>query len=149
MQNRRKESDIHRYYFDNYIKASRFKDNCDRFIINELKRRGINGIVPSHGGILTYLYRNPGPVQMSELAAFIGKTQATTTVLVRKLEDEGLVIRERSAADARVVLVSLTGKGEDLSLTVIDIANHLNDEIRSKITEEECRVMTDILNKLN
>jgi DNA-binding MarR family transcriptional regulator len=51
------------------------------------------------------------PRRITELADLEGLAQPTTTLLVKRLEQQGLVIRERHADDGRVVLVRLTDVG--------------------------------------
>src|ERR1700678_186156 len=52
-----------------------------------------------------------GPRRITELAELEGLAQPTTTLLVKRLEEVGLVRRERQADDGRVVLVSLEPAG--------------------------------------
>src|SRR3984957_2826877 len=52
-----------------------------------------------------------GPRRITELAECEGLAQPTTTLLVKRLEEFGLVKRERRADDGRVVLVSLEPAG--------------------------------------
>jgi DNA-binding MarR family transcriptional regulator len=52
-----------------------------------------------------------GPRRITELAELEGLAQPTTTLLVKRLEDLGLVRRERQSDDGRVVLVSLEQAG--------------------------------------
>ena len=52
-----------------------------------------------------------GPRRITELAEFERLAQPTMTQLVKRLEQSGLVTRERQADDGRVVLVSLTEAG--------------------------------------
>src|SRR5579862_5923529 len=51
------------------------------------------------------------PRRITELAECEGLAQPTTTLLVKRLEELGLVKRERQADDGRVVLVSLEPAG--------------------------------------
>ncbi|HEY7175981.1 MAG TPA: MarR family transcriptional regulator, partial [Micromonosporaceae bacterium] len=53
-----------------------------------------------------------GPTRLTELASAQGVTQPAMTQLVTRLERDGYVRRQGSDADARVVLVTLTGHGE-------------------------------------
>jgi DNA-binding MarR family transcriptional regulator len=52
-----------------------------------------------------------GPRRITELAEFERLAQPTMTQLVKRLEHDGLVARERQADDGRVVLVALTEEG--------------------------------------
>jgi DNA-binding MarR family transcriptional regulator len=63
----------------------------------------------TEAGVLNTL--DGGPRRVTELAEFEGLAQPTMTLLVKQLEERGLVRRERHAGDGRVVLVSVTGSG--------------------------------------
>jgi DNA-binding MarR family transcriptional regulator len=52
-----------------------------------------------------------GPRRITELAELEGLAQPTMTSLVKRLEQRGLVRRDRQADDGRVVLVHLTDGG--------------------------------------
>jgi DNA-binding MarR family transcriptional regulator len=52
-----------------------------------------------------------GPRRITELAELEGLAQPTMTILVKQLEQQGLVRRDRQADDGRVVLVHLTDGG--------------------------------------
>jgi DNA-binding MarR family transcriptional regulator len=60
-------------------------------------------------GLLSTL--SGGPRRITELAALERLKQPTMTLLVQRLEQQGLVSRERQTDDARVVLVHLTPAG--------------------------------------
>jgi DNA-binding MarR family transcriptional regulator len=53
-----------------------------------------------------------GKRRITELAELEGLAQPTMTLLIKRLELQGLVRRERDAGDGRVVLVSITEDGE-------------------------------------
>ena len=52
-----------------------------------------------------------GPRRITELAELEGLAQPTITILIKQLEEQGLVTRTRQSDDGRVVLVSLTESG--------------------------------------
>jgi DNA-binding MarR family transcriptional regulator len=52
-----------------------------------------------------------GPQRLTVLAAREGVTQPAMTQLISRLEESGLVRREASAEDGRVVLVAITDEG--------------------------------------
>jgi DNA-binding MarR family transcriptional regulator len=67
-----------------------------------------------------------GPLSHSTLAQRAGCSAPSTTGLVDRLQREGLVERVRDEDDRRVVLVQLTGKGEQ-------IAAHLRGFFRERM----------------
>ena len=98
---------------DAIMSISRIHAMTQKWLTDELTAAGMAGVVPSHGDVLACLFRN-GPTAMHDLAAFSHRTRPTTTVLVDKLEQMGLVQRERSDDDARQTVVALTDAGEAL-----------------------------------
>lgn len=62
------------------------------------------------GALLTLL---DGPRRITELAATEALAQPTVTQLVDKLQKRGLVARERSGDDGRVVLVAISDLGRE------------------------------------
>ncbi len=75
-------------------------------------RSGHAGLSPTQGQILAFL-RGPGSggAPMSEIAAALAITLPTVSESVSALERKELVSRERSAEDARRVIVRLTATG--------------------------------------
>ena len=69
-------------YMRNFLSLiSKIHDKGNRLIIEELKRNGADGLVPSHGDILVCLYQND-KMTMKEIADKINRTRPTVTVLV-------------------------------------------------------------------
>lgn len=52
-----------------------------------------------------------GSRRITELAEVEGLAQPTTTILIKQLEEKGLVTRTRQSGDGRVVLVTVTESG--------------------------------------
>jgi DNA-binding MarR family transcriptional regulator len=81
-----------------------------RLLLRESRRR----LARSEAGVLATLSR--GPRRVTELAEVEGLAQPTMTLIVKRMEQRGWLGRERDAADARAVLISLTDEGA----TVLD-----------------------------
>ena len=75
-----------------------------------MKQEGFDDIDLAHGDILNVLYRQ-GPTSMTDLARRSHRTKATVTVLVKKLESLGYVLRCANTLDGRSCLVDLADKG--------------------------------------
>ena len=89
------------------------------------------------------------PKSMSEIAKILNITVGTLTVAIGNLVKKGYVERYRSDNDRRVVKIGLTKKGR-LAYRVHDKFH--SDMIQSMIvgfSEEEERILTDSLQKLN
>lgn len=80
-------------------------------------------------------------VNMSSLARKVGVTVGTLTIAINGLVRKEYVLRTRSEKDRRVVLVSLTQKGEAAFRHHADFHTRIVDAIHSSLTEEECKVL--------
>jgi DNA-binding MarR family transcriptional regulator len=76
-----------------------------------LWRNSESDISRTEAGVLSTL--SEGRRRVTELAELEGLAQPTVTVLVGKMEDRGLVSRERDPEDGRVVLVEITDDGRE------------------------------------
>jgi DNA-binding MarR family transcriptional regulator len=100
-------------------------------------------------GLLSTL--SGGPRRITELAELEGLAQPTMTSLVKALERQGLVRRDRQADDGRVVLVNLTDSG---AATLEDYRSRLRELLGIYLAEipdeqvEELAAATDALAQL-
>jgi len=79
-----------------------------RLVVRRATATG-GGLARTEGGILRTL--SEGERRITEIAELEGLAQPTTTALVKRLEEQGLVARGRDATDGRVALISLTAAG--------------------------------------
>lgn len=87
-----------------------------------------------------------GPMQTSHLAEAVNLSAATVCGILNRLEQRGLVIRERQKDDRRRVLVSLSEAGQD---TVDNAPPALNDSFLFKLRALPERQQQDIHDTLN
>ena len=138
--------------YNNYMSAilsliSKIHEKGNRFIIEELKNNGAEGLVPSHGDILVCLYKN-SKMTMKDIANCIHRTKPTVTVLVDKLEKLGYLKREASDEDSRSTNIVLTQKGEDFKVTFEKISKELNEMLYKNLSPEESELMEKLLRKV-
>lgn len=126
---------------------SKIHEKGNRFIIEELKNNGVEGLVPSHGDILVCLYKN-NKMTMKDIANCIHRTKPTVTVLVDKLEKLGYLRRAASDKDSRSTYVILTQKGEDFKATFDQISNNLNKMLNKNLSENEVKLLEELLKKM-
>ena len=126
---------------------SKIHEKGNRFIINELKNSGAEGLVPSHGDILVCLYKN-SKMTMKDIANCIHRTKPTVTVLVDKLEKLGYLKREVSDKDSRFTNIVLTQKGEDFQTTFEKISKDLNEMLYKNLSNKEVEILEELLRKV-
>jgi MarR family 2-MHQ and catechol resistance regulon transcriptional repressor len=100
-------SDSERRALDVYIKLLRAAESVHARTLSSASEAGLT---PTQFGVLEALH-HLGPMMLSELAAKHLKSPNNLTVVTDNLEKRGLVRRERSARDRRVVEVFLTDSG--------------------------------------
>ena len=107
-------------------------------LIRLFSREIDGGRTRTEAGVLSSLA--DGPRRITELAELEGLAQPTTTLLVKRLEEMGLVKRQRQADDGRVVLVSVEPAGiealEDyraqfMALLRADLATATDEQIEA------------------
>ena len=127
--------------------VSKIHEKGNRFIVEELKNNGAEGLVPSHGDILVCLYKN-GKMTMKDIANSIHRTKPTVTVLVDKLEKLGYIKREASDEDNRSTNIVLTQKGEGFKVIFEKISNELNKMLYKNLSAEESELIEKLLRKV-
>lgn len=63
-------------------------------------------------GVLVYLYRSEKTVTAGMLSRDMHITTGRVSVLIQKMSDKGMVVRKKSAEDARVTEIRITDKGK-------------------------------------
>lgn len=132
----------------NYVvfMTSVLQDKTHRYLADELKKRGISGIEPSHGIILRQL-KLKGTLSMSALTTLTNRTKPTVTVLVEKLIKHGYVLKTRDIKDQRVFLISPTEKALALANNLEEIAGSMRERLFADFNDEEKQAMADLLER--
>jgi MarR family transcriptional regulator, transcriptional regulator for hemolysin len=89
-----------------------------------------------------------GPVIQRILAASLGIEGATLTRHLDRLEELGLIHRNRAGADRRYALVELTEGGRALCHELDAIARAANDQLLDGFSDEETAALKSMLQRL-
>jgi DNA-binding MarR family transcriptional regulator len=96
-----------------YTAAAKFRAELRAFLRRSERAARTAGITPSQHLLLLQIAGNEdGESTISSLVEKLALTQSAVTELVQRAEAAGLVTRKGSAADGRVVYLSLTADGE-------------------------------------
>lgn len=96
-----------------YLEAVRAILALHRYLRRSAKARSESGISGKQHATLRML--ESGPRTIGGLSELLFTGESATSELVAKLEKDGLVQRERSTEDNRVVLVTITDRGRDVA----------------------------------
>ena len=128
-----------------YISKARFGIN--RYLLQSLKDVGCEGIVPSHGEILSSLLFR-GEMTMSKLAMRIKRDRSTVTTLVGKLVKLGYVEIIDNPEDQRSKVVRLSKVGENMRDDFDKISQQMHDILWSNIDTAEGKVFLKVLKQI-
>lgn len=105
------------------------------------------GLTVPQFGILEALY-HLGPLSLGELAEKLLVTGGNITYVMDRLEEQGMVERQRSEADRRVVTAVLTAKGRALIAEVFPGHTEFILELVEALEPEEREEARSLLKKL-
>ena len=88
------------------------------------------------------------PIETRTIAEEGGFSKATLTGVLQTLESRGLIKRNRSLEDKRLVLVTLTAKGRKLMLTLFPEFNKHEQEVLSGLSAQQKRELATALRKI-
>lgn len=108
---------------------------------------GEYGLTTPQFGILEALY-HLGPLSLGELADKLLVTGGNVTYVMDRLEEQGLVHRERSPVDRRIIQAKLTEKGHELIAQVFPGHGAFIEEISAALPPEEQDELRALLKKL-
>ncbi len=86
------------------------------------------------------------PITVKALGDELYLDSGTLTPLLKKMESNGLVTRERSGADERNLIISLTEKGNALRERAVDIPSKMGACI--SLSQQESAALYTLLNKV-
>nr|WP_280890920.1 MarR family winged helix-turn-helix transcriptional regulator [Jiella mangrovi] len=89
-----------------------------------------------------------GPVAMSQLSRLTSMDPSTTTVVVRKLEREGLVEKFKSPDDQRTSVIALTEAGRRCAEEHVPVSVAAGEKLLEPLTEIEKQLFVALLRKV-
>jgi MarR family transcriptional regulator, 2-MHQ and catechol-resistance regulon repressor len=107
-----------------------------------------SGLALTEFAVLEALYHK-GPLRLGEVRDRILVTGASTTYVVKKLEERGLMRRRDCPGDSRVVLGELTAKGRALIEEVFPVHVNLLQQATAALTVAQKREVTRLLRTLS
>jgi DNA-binding MarR family transcriptional regulator len=123
------------------------REKANKFILQELEQVGFKDIAPSHGGILSTLFKL-GECTMTDISNSIHRDRSTVTALVNKLIKLGYISSRKDERDSRTTIISLTEKGKELEPKFKEISQNLYEIEYRGISENERIAFEKILKKI-
>lgn len=85
----------------------------------------------------------------TKIAPLMGLESRSLTRMLKTMEENGLIYKEKDQLDKRSVRIFLTEKGVHLKSLSVQTIYEFNDLVREALTEEELRVFFRIFSKIN
>lgn len=105
------------------------------------------GITYAQYLVLMLLWEHDNLV-ISEITQRLHLETNTVTPLLQRMEKQGLIVRQKSMADSRQRIISLTSAGKRMEEQIKDVPNCLAHVIvESGISEDELRTLMPLLDK--
>ncbi len=89
-----------------------------------------------------------GPATMGALAEKMSSSMSALTAIIDRLVAQGVVLRERSEEDRRVVRIALTPKGVSLYEEHLKMQLDLSRKMLSRLSAQEQDALLEILRKI-
>ena len=145
---------------DKEIKQSKFANDFQRLMVNILftgnwingmSAKGLKpyGLSGQQYNVLRILRgQHPNSISVNDIMSRMLDKMSNASRLVEKLRQKELLERTTCEHDRRQVDVRITDKGLALLKEIDDEGMNQLDYIRDNITEEEARLVSDLLDKL-
>ncbi|AEB95075.1 MarR family transcriptional regulator [Metallosphaera cuprina Ar-4] len=115
-------------------------------------KRELNNRLESHGfsyvDFLILMQVRDSPKSMVYLAKEVLMTQAGITAAIDRLEEKGLVKRERDKEDRRIINVQITERGVKATEEAIQVFNELAVDLVKDLSDEDKAKLIELLDKL-
>jgi DNA-binding MarR family transcriptional regulator len=98
--------------------------------------------------VLAILEHKGNQGTVGNIAEELGRTQNTLSVIIDRMEKNGLVIKTRNMSDRRLVKVVMTDKGKQKFAETAKIGWGLVAEFISPFSEEETKLMVQLIGRL-
>ena len=106
------------------------------------------GFSPRKHSVLLAIKHLPHPVTVSDVARWLDRNPNGISMLVDRMEKDGLVSRVKDIPDRRAVRLIITPRGEELYEEARVITWEFFQDVFSAIPEEELLKLGDILEKV-
>ena len=125
---------------------ARIRESANSLIETELQKRSIEGIVPAHGPVLLFLFKQSKPVPIKAIVKKVGRVKSTVTVMINNLERHGYVQKLPCETDNRVTLIELTPAGPKLRKDFGQISEILVNKLYGSMKKKDRQALVNLLN---
>lgn len=107
-----------------------------------------HGLSASIGYVLLNLDMVNG-TPATKIGPLIGTESRSLTRMLKSLEEDGLIYKEHSSKDKRMVKIFLTDKGKEKREVARQVVKKFNHVIKECIPEEQLAIFFEVMDKIN
>ena len=119
----------------------------NELLAERFRARGYPDVRPSYGSLLIPLFEQDG-LRMGQLAERSRLSKQTMTTMVRLLERNGLVTRERDPDDGRAFRVSLTERARGFRPVARDVLRSVHGEVDDRLGRRDREALAAALKEV-
>jgi DNA-binding MarR family transcriptional regulator len=128
---------------------ARIREAANLLIERELQNRGIRGIVPAHGLVLSFLFLQDGVIPIKSLVQQSGRVKSTVTGMINTLEKHGYIYKQECAEDARSTLIGLTERGTSIRQDFDEISAVLEKQVYGEMHQDDRQRLVELLSVID
>ncbi|GFO58170.1 hypothetical protein GMST_04950 [Geomonas silvestris] len=124
---------------------AKIRESANLLLEKELLARDLKGIVPAHGLVFCFLFRQDEPIPIKALVQESGRVKSTVTGMVNTLEKHGYLYKIECPDDARSTLIGLTEKGKAIQQDFEDVSETLENKVFGSMPPEDRQRLLELL----
>jgi MarR family 2-MHQ and catechol resistance regulon transcriptional repressor len=106
------------------------------------------GITPQQFSVLAAVSRIRKPVTPTDVANWLDRNLNSISLIVDRMEKDGLIKRRRDLKDRRILRLVLTAKGEKAYTTALERAQSISTEIMSCLSAADMKKLVGVIEKV-
>jgi DNA-binding MarR family transcriptional regulator len=116
----------------------------NELLYERFRREGFKEVRPSYGSIVLPLFEEDG-LRMGELAERARLSKQTMTTMIRLIERDGLVRRQRDPKDRRAFRVYLTARARSFRPVAESVLREMDELVEERLSQAELsRIKTSL-----
>jgi DNA-binding MarR family transcriptional regulator len=108
----------------------------NELLYERFRREGFKEVRPSYGSIILPLFEEDG-LRMGELAERARLSKQTMTTMIRLVERDGLVQRQRDPEDRRAFRIYLTARARSFRPVAESVLRELDELVEKRLSQAE------------
>lgn len=116
-------------------------------VMRHLKEMKDSPVAGHTMGYIVYIHKNPGASQ-EDLVSFFKLNKGTVAKGIKKLQEEGYILRKQNENDRRAYRLYLTEKGEELHTKSERSLQEFNNILTRGFSEEEQQLLQQLLQRV-